>query len=244
MISKFAHDLFAAAEAHNHRNILELLAGLGRGPVLDLGCDNGAWTSDLGRAAGAAELYGLDLMPAALAEAGRRGVRAVNADLTQPLPFADATFALVHSNQVIEHLPDVDLFVREIFRVLQPGGWAVVSTENLSSWHNVAALVMGRQAFSQHISAEVHVGNEWALHAGEVLREAWTHMKIFTWHGLRGLFQLHGFRAFTVRGAGYHPLPGGLAVAVARLDPLHAHFLTLRAQKPAVASETDAAHGR
>ncbi len=244
MIRNFAHDLFASAEAQNHRNVLELLAALGRGRVLDLGCDNGAWTMQIGRAAGAAALHGLDVMRPALADARRRGVLAANSDLTQPLPFATATFALVHSNQVIEHLPDVDLFVQEIFRVLQPGGWAVVSTENLSSWHNLAALVVGRQAFSQHISAQVHVGNEWALHAGEALREAWTHMKIFTWHGLRGLFQLHGFQAFTLRGAGYHPLPARLAVAAARLDPIHAHFITLRAQKPFSLPGPDGGNGK
>jgi hypothetical protein len=108
----------------------------------------------------------------------------------------------------------------------------------------VAALVMGRQAFSQHISAQVHVGNEWALHAGETLREAWTHMKIFTWHGLRGIFQLHGFQAFSVLGAGYHPLPGRLAEAAARLDPVHAHFLALRAQKPLAPSRPENRAGR
>ena len=112
MIRNFAHDLFASAEAQNHRNVLELLAALGRGRVLDLGCDNGAWTMQIGRAAGAAALHGLDVMRPALADARRRGVLAANSDLTQPLPFATATFALVHSNQVIEHLPDVDLFVR------------------------------------------------------------------------------------------------------------------------------------
>jgi ubiquinone/menaquinone biosynthesis C-methylase UbiE len=242
MLGQFALHLFQSAEAHNHRNILELSKALGQGRVLDLGCGDGEWTSRFGEMTGTTSLHGLDIDVSSLSKARQRGVRVASSDLTQPLPFAENTFALVHSNQVIEHLPDVDLFVQEIFRVLQPGGWAVVSTENLSSWHNIAALVLGRQAFSQHISAKTHVGNEWALHAGEALRESWTHMKIFTWYGLRDLFNLHGFRGFTILGAGYHPLPAGPAAFVSRVDPIHTHFITIRAQKdsPEIAPHPEA----
>jgi SAM-dependent methyltransferase len=231
MLQQFALHLFQSAEARNQRNILELLPGAVQGRILDLGCDDGRWTTRVSDRVGARTVNGVDIARLALLQARRAGVCAANADLAQPLPFAANSFALVHSNQVIEHLPDVDLFVQEIHRVLQPGGWAVVSTENLSSWHNIAALVLGRQAFSQHISAQTHVGNEWALHAGESMRESWTHMKIFTWHGLKGLFRLYGFRELTILGAGYHPLPAGLAAVAASVDPLHAHFITIRARK-------------
>jgi hypothetical protein len=46
---------------------------------------------------------------------------------------------------VIEHLPATDNFMREIARVLAQEGYAPVSTNNLSCWHNVASLALGWQ---------------------------------------------------------------------------------------------------
>jgi SAM-dependent methyltransferase len=40
----------------------------------------------------------------------------------EPLPFADGWFDLVVTNQVIEHVPHLDFIIREIARVLRPGG--------------------------------------------------------------------------------------------------------------------------
>jgi SAM-dependent methyltransferase len=48
-----------------------------------------------------------------------------------PLPFSDNRFALVTCIETIEHLEDFRELVREIYRVLQPGGLAVFSTPNI-----------------------------------------------------------------------------------------------------------------
>lgn len=47
-----------------------------------------------------------------------------------PLPYADASFDSVISFQVIEHIVDDSLFLREIARVLRPGGVALLTTPN------------------------------------------------------------------------------------------------------------------
>lgn len=58
-----------------------------------------------------------------------------------PLPFGDASFDCVISFQVIEHIERDAEFVREIHRVLRPGGRFVVSTPNApmsltrNPWH-------------------------------------------------------------------------------------------------------------
>lgn len=51
---------------------------------------------------------------------------AVRADLTR-LAFGDEAFDLAICNHVLEHVPDDRAALRELFRVLAPEGWAVVT---------------------------------------------------------------------------------------------------------------------
>ena len=46
------------------------------------------------------------------------------------LPFADGSLDLVYSMGTIEHFPDYDVAVREIFRILRPGGTAIIGVPN------------------------------------------------------------------------------------------------------------------
>ena len=49
----------------------------------------------------------------------------------QPLPYPDASFDIVTATEVIEHLADFRRVVREIHRVLRPGGVCILSTPNI-----------------------------------------------------------------------------------------------------------------
>jgi SAM-dependent methyltransferase len=49
----------------------------------------------------------------------------VQADLTA-LPFGDHEMDIVLCSHVLEHIPDDQAAIREIFRVLKPGGWAIM----------------------------------------------------------------------------------------------------------------------
>jgi SAM-dependent methyltransferase len=49
----------------------------------------------------------------------------------EDLPYADASFDVVTATEVIEHLEDFRRIVREIHRVLKPGGVCVLSTPNV-----------------------------------------------------------------------------------------------------------------
>lgn len=46
----------------------------------------------------------------------------VVADLSERLPFENGEFDVVHSNQVLEHIPNMIGLIGEIHRVLKPGG--------------------------------------------------------------------------------------------------------------------------
>lgn len=47
------------------------------------------------------------------------------------LPYADETFDVACSLEVVEHVEDQFRFAREIYRVLRPGGLAILSTPNV-----------------------------------------------------------------------------------------------------------------
>lgn len=51
------------------------------------------------------------------------------------IPFEDATFDVVFSNQSLEHVHDCDLAIGEIARVLKPGGRLVGSVSHLEPYH-------------------------------------------------------------------------------------------------------------
>ncbi len=62
------------------------------------------------------------------------GCQALQSD-GENLPFADETFDLVYSNGVLHHSPDTQGAIDEAFRVLKPGGQAVIMLYCKSSWH-------------------------------------------------------------------------------------------------------------
>lgn len=223
--------MYDNASELNRGNILGLVRRAGGGSLLDLGCDDGVWTQTMARAVGASEVHGVELVEEAAQSAERNGVEVVRADLGQPLTsLPSGRFDVVHANQVIEHVPNVDLFVSEVFRLLRPGGHAVVSTENGSSWHNVFAAVMGWQIFSltNVSSLRAGLGNPFAIQRGGTpYTGTWTHKTIFNYRGLVEMFETHGFRDTVIAGAGYFPLPAFLG----RLDPRHSAFITILARK-------------
>lgn len=235
MLKTFFTRVYENANQLNRRNIIELArrarSNNGRVVLLDLGCDDGLWTRKLADAVGADEMHGVEIVDEAARKAAANGVKVRQLDLSQPMTaLPSGAFDLIHANQVIEHVPNVDLFVSEVFRLLKPGGYAVVSTENGSSWHNVFASVMGWQIFSltNVSSLKAGLGNPFAIQRGGTpYTGTWTHKTIFNYRGLIEMFQAHGFRSVKIAGAGYFPLPAILG----KIDARHSAFITAFAQK-------------
>jgi 2-polyprenyl-3-methyl-5-hydroxy-6-metoxy-1,4-benzoquinol methylase len=230
MLGDALERLYETAVALNRRNIIELVQDRPYAAMCDLGCDDGQWTSELARCSRSRTIVGVEIGAERAQIAHTRGIRVVVSDLTRGFPFTDGAFDLVHANQVIEHVSDVDHFLAEVKRVLRVGGVAVISTENGSSWHNVAAAAMGWQIFSlTNVSARSRsVGNPLALHRrGPLVPTSWTHKTIFNYRGLLDIVAAHGLTVLDAVGAGYHPLPAGLG----RIDVRHSHFVTVKAVK-------------
>ncbi|HEX8599142.1 MAG TPA: class I SAM-dependent methyltransferase [Chloroflexia bacterium] len=92
--------------------------------ILDMGCGTGTMLNYLSRY-GRAE--GIDADEEAVRFCHERGITQVRQVSALPLPFEDDTFDLVTALDVIEHIEDDLGTLRELYRVLRPGGTLLMS---------------------------------------------------------------------------------------------------------------------
>jgi SAM-dependent methyltransferase len=112
--------------------------------LLDVGCGPGTITMDLADVVGRdGHVTALERNAGALAlaraEAERRGTRNVSFAVgnVQALDLPSATFDVVHAHQVLQHVDDPVLALREMRRVCRPGGVVAVRESDYSGfvWH-------------------------------------------------------------------------------------------------------------
>ncbi|MGE0154165.1 MAG: class I SAM-dependent methyltransferase [Reyranellaceae bacterium] len=103
-----------------------LLPALPAGPLLDAGCGTGGLLAFLRGAAGPRPRLGVEIHPAAALRARGKSGAAIAAGSLNALPLADRSVAAVLSADVLCHARvDPEVALREIARVLRPGGYAV-----------------------------------------------------------------------------------------------------------------------
>lgn len=96
--------------------------------LLDVGCGPGSITVGLARAVAPGEVVGIDTEPAVLEDARARaaaeGVANVRFEEASvyALPYADASFDAAYAHQVLQHLTRPVEALREMRRVVRPGG--------------------------------------------------------------------------------------------------------------------------
>jgi SAM-dependent methyltransferase len=110
------------------RTVLDgVIAGLAlpeRPRILDAGCGSGRNMVDLSRLG---TVTGVELSDTSVSLARARGVGEVIAGSVLEMPFADASFDLAVSLDVVEHLDDDLAALRELRRVVAPGGSLLVT---------------------------------------------------------------------------------------------------------------------
>ncbi len=159
--------------------------------VLDVGCLGGALAQPLCQHC---RVVGIDLLPDALAAACERGLLAVAADASEPLPFADASFDLVHAGEIVEHVFDPLGLFRELVRVLRPGGLLVGTVPNVVGLGERVRVLAGRAPDALGLHPDAPAGD---------------HIRAFTVDRVAQLAQLAGlsdrgrYRAIATGG----PLP-------------------------------------
>jgi SAM-dependent methyltransferase len=224
----------------------ETVAALNGRRLLDVGCGDGSRLLKYLKQR-PEKFCGVEGNPPLAAAARARGIEIAAFDLNGRWPYPDFSFDGVHSSQVIEHVHNTRLFLAELFRVLAPGGTAVLTSENLTSLLNLGAMAFGYTPFSSQNVCGWYVGNPLGLHAGESFPVDVAsvplddpsfsgiagHNRILSVAQARDLFAKVGFREIEVRSIGLMPLPGWLGRPLEKLMPRRGHWLLMRATKPA-----------
>jgi ubiquinone/menaquinone biosynthesis C-methylase UbiE len=124
--------------------------GLAGKKTLEIGLGQGADSMQL--IDRGADYYGIDLTDESVRRVKERfrlfdkkfsDVRVANAE---HIPYADKSFDIVYSHGVIHHSPQMAAIVNEIYRVLRPGGVAVVMVYHRNSFNYYISIGLLRRA--------------------------------------------------------------------------------------------------
>ncbi|MEO8889133.1 MAG: class I SAM-dependent methyltransferase [Jatrophihabitantaceae bacterium] len=119
------------------RDRFEHVAGRAGWPYrtsLELGCGTGFFTLNLKLAGVLEDGHVTDLSPG-MVEVAQQNARSLGFEVqgrvadAERLPYEDDSFDLVIGHAVLHHIPDVELALREVLRVLKPGGRFVFAGE-------------------------------------------------------------------------------------------------------------------
>jgi SAM-dependent methyltransferase len=132
------------------------LALTGDSSVLEIGCGSGAYALHIAQEF-ACHIIGLDINELGIRTANELALSAGMAqkvrfevcDVSQQLPFADASFDAVFANDVLCHIPGRPSLLCEIYRVLKPGVGRMLFSD---------ALVIGGLIAHQEIATRSSIG--------------------------------------------------------------------------------------
>ncbi len=99
--------------------------------ILDMGCGNGLSTYLM--AERGFQVVGTDISSLFLQDARPHPNVVYRVSDAHEMPFADESFEVVCSNELIEHVPDVENVLHEMIRLTVPGGRIIISGPNLCS---------------------------------------------------------------------------------------------------------------
>ncbi len=205
--------------------------------LLEIGCGLGTDLAQFAR--GGAVTTGLDLTPGGVALARRRfdldGLKGTFlVGDAENLPFADDHFDVVYSFGVLHHTPDTARAFREVFRVLRPGGDAVVMLYHSRSSHLYLGYPLA--LLSRLRRGEGWIGRREYFRAYDGAQNPLG--KAYTRKQVRGLFQ--GFEVLDQRSYDtWRPHLGAAANRVLLgLGKRFGFYVVTRARKPGGAENT------
>jgi SAM-dependent methyltransferase len=175
------HRVFPAVfEKRNHQRIIDVAAGVG-------------YVAKRIRDNYAGQMYCNDLSPTCLKNLRKLEIPVVSYTLDSMdsgFPFANDSFDAVIALATIEHILQVDAFVREIYRILAPDGCFYLSAPNYASVNYLFPMIFNGRTFHDPLNAVSRY-------------EFYAHVRYFTYRTLMEYIPTFGF----VPEAVYLPVP-------------------------------------
>lgn len=169
-----------------HKIHMRAMVPAGALRILDVGCGTGlnaALLTERGHT-----VVGVDLSPVAIEQFRDRGFEGLVCDIEgAPLPFDSETFDVIYASEVIEHCADSIGFLRELRRLVKPGGLLLLSTPNSAFWAYRVLAALGKT-----VTEVQHPG----------------HVRFFSRRGLVSLIEAAGFEVTAVSGREMYVLFG------------------------------------
>jgi len=172
-----------------------------RDTVLDVGCGGGRTVNKLATIASQGKVYGVDFSGASVAFASRLNKQWIDAGRVEiqeasvsRLPFSEHVFDLVVAVETHFWWPDLSADMRELLRVLKPGGVLIIIAEVYKGANTVTA----------------KLAEKYALLSGMKLLTANEHRELFTNAGYSDVQVIEEPRKGWICGIGKKPsLPAG-----------------------------------
>jgi len=163
-------------EERNHKRILDIAAGIGV-----VGNRIQKFYPD-------AELICNDISPTCLNSLKKLGIKTCSFDIDNadvPFPFDDGHFDAVIALATIEHLLNIDHFVKEIHRLLSDNGYLYLSAPNYSGLTYLVPMLLTGKTFHDPMKQDSKY-------------EFYAHLRYFTYHTLLEYISSFGFQPVAV----------------------------------------------
>jgi ubiquinone/menaquinone biosynthesis C-methylase UbiE len=163
--------------------------------VADIGCRSGGQTAYYKEHAGIKEMHGFEISESPLEEARKKSLTThVWISGVSACPIEDNFFDAIIAGDLIEHLVDTDVFLEELWRVLRPEGYLLITTPNLAWWWNRVRLLLGKVPGG--------MGSVSSKYARDKAVDT-KHLRVSVNSEWAYLFQQHGFECISVTGYNY-----------------------------------------
>ena len=156
-------------ERQRIKTIIKLAQASREDRIIDIGCGEGYLLSLLPQTK---QIVGLDISKIALVKAKKRLEGKTYIELiyatAQNTPFADNSFDKIVCSELLEHVPDPKAVIKEINRILNKKGKAVISVPDEQRIQNIVRVIKELGLAKRMHAARKQEDYEWHLHESNV----------------------------------------------------------------------------